>query len=84
MISNCSDRRVDSDDDAIADLMQVEVDGAAEPIIINEDSEGSKDGERDKDSQLNSDSDANLSDTDKEVERVVDSFDDDDVELGTV
>lgn len=83
MISDCSNRRVGSDDDANADLMQVEVDSAAEPTIIDKDSEGSRDGERDKDSQLNSDSDANLSDTDKEVERVVDSFDDD-VKLGTV
>lgn len=83
MISYCSDRRVGNDDDADADLMQVEVDSAAEPTIIDEDSEGSRDGEREKDSQLNSDSDANLSDIDKEVERVVDSFDDD-VELGTV
>ncbi|KAH9751096.1 SWIM-type domain-containing protein [Citrus sinensis] len=84
-LSDYSDRRADSDDDDVnMEFMETEFDDVVEPKpIVDEGSEDSGDHQRGESSELESDSDDNLSDSNKEVRRLVDSSDDD-VELGTV
>lgn len=77
MLFDCLDRMVGSDDDVDMKFIQAKLNSAAEPVFIDEDSEGSWDTQTSKGSHLNSNSDGNLSDANKKVLRVVNSFDDD-------
>ena len=77
MLYDCLDRMVGSDDDVDTKFIQAKLNGAAEPVFIDEDSEGSRDTQTSEGSHLNSNSDGNLSDANKKVLRVVNSFDDD-------
>lgn len=83
MLSDYSDKRASSDDDVNVESIQVEVDGATELTIVDEDSEGSEDHERDQSSYLESNLGDNLSNANKEVKMLINSFHND-TELGTV
>ena len=83
LLSDYSDKRASSDDDVNVESIQVKVDGATELTIVDEDSEGSEDHERDQSSYLESNLGDNLSNANKEVKRLINSFDND-TGLGTV
>ncbi|XP_052293311.1 uncharacterized protein LOC102626240 isoform X1 [Citrus sinensis] len=70
LLFDCLDRMVGSDDDVDMKFIQAKLNSAAEPVFIDEDSEGSWDTQTSKGSHLNSNSDGNLSDANKKDHKI--------------